>query len=426
MILNKDKIFLYFDRTITVCLCCLIFCLPFAKSGAETFTWLAIFLWILKRALGYRGRSLCGMLPATELNKVLGVLVLANLISVIFSTHFGISLRGFFGKELKFIIIFFMLVESINSKRRLKVILTVIVASAILLIVDSAVQYYSGKDFIMSYAWARLTASFATANGFSAWLIVMIPLFLGLLLDPKLINKRVKFILYPLIVALLICLLMTYARGGWLGFIVGFSLITWYFFKNFKLKTKILFLSISVGLLAIFLILPQFMRGEAKVIGKVSFRSGETLNTRIKSTLNIEAGSTPIRFNLWKESLRMIRDYPLTGCGLNTYSAVARNYKSFYWGGVYPHNSYLQMAAEIGLLGLFAFFWFLFSFFRIGFKHFKKTKNYLVLGFLSGILAFLIHAFFDTHLYSLQFVVLFWFMLGLTVSIMNLEDNTLL
>ena len=425
MMLNKGKIFLYFDRIIITCLCFLFFCLPFAKAGAETFTWLAVFLWMLKRVLGYRGQSFWGLLPTTELNKVLGVLVLANFISVIFSTHFGISLRGFFGKELKFIIIFFMLVESISSKRRLKVILTVITISTMLLIADSAVQYYSGKDFLRGYAWARLTASLTTANGFSAWLIVIIPLFLGLLFDPKIINKRVKFILYPLIGALLICLLMTYSRGGWLGLIIGLLLMAWYVFKDFKLKIKILSLSVIVGFFAIFLILPQPIRAKVDAIGRVNFRSSGTVNSRIKLTLKTGEGSTPIRFHLWGESLRLVRDYPLTGCGLNTYSTVARNYKSFYWGGVYPHNSYLQMAAEIGLLGLFVFFWFLFTFFRMGLRHFKKSKNYLVLGLLSGILAFLAHAFFDTHLYSLQLVVLFWFMLGFTIAVIKLSEEQL-
>ena len=423
MILNKDKIILYSDRAVLTCLCFLIFCLPFAKAGAETFTWFAIFLWVLKRVSGYRGQSFWGMLAQTELNKALGVFFLANFISVIFSTHFGLSLRGFLGKELKFILIFFMLIESVNSRRRLKIILTAIIFSAVLLIVDAAVQYFSGKDFLRGYFLSRLTASFFSANGFSAWLIVIIPLFLGLSFSPKIINKRVKLILYPLIGGLLICLLMTYSRGGWLGLIIGLAVIFGYIFKDFSLKLKILCLSLVVGLSVMFFILPQSVQFKIKNIGRFNVKSEGTINARIKSTLNIRKGSIPIRFHLWKESLRIVKDYPLAGCGLNTYAIVAKNYKSFSLGGVYPHNSYLQMAAETGLSGLFAFFWFLFNFFKIGLRHFKKSKNYLVLGLLSGILAFLVHAFFDTHLYSLQLVVLFWFMLGLTVAVIKLDSE---
>jgi len=136
-----------------------------------------------------------------------------------------------------------------------------------------------------------------------------------------------------------------------------------------------------------------------------------------------EGDSAPVRFGLWKESLRIIRDYNYLGCGLNTYSIVARNYKSFEGGGIYPHNSYLQMTAETGLPGLLSFLFIIFVFFIKGLIYSRQKKDFLVLGMLGGILAFLIHAFFDNHLYSLQLVVLFWYMLGLTVAVMKLDSD---
>lgn len=208
-----------------------------------------------------------------------------------------------------------------------------------------------------------------------------------------------------------------------MGFITGISLMGGYVFKKFTLKIRLLCLSAGVGLLAIFLILPQPIKAKVSAIGRIDFKSGATVNARIKSIAKTGEGSTPIRFNLWREALRITRDYPLTGCGLNTYSIVARDYKSFDWGGVYPHNSYLQMAAETGLFGLFAFFWVLFTFFKTGLQYLNQKRDYLVLGLLAGILAFLVHAFFDTHLYSLQLVVLFWYMLGLTVAVIHLNSK---
>jgi len=421
---NSKKIILGFDRIIVACLCISFFCIPFAKAGVETFIWIAIFLWALKRAFGYRAQAGWGMLPATELNKALGVFILANIVSVVFSTHFGLSLRGLFGKELKFILIYFMLVETITSRKRLKVILTVIIASASLMVIDAAVQYYGGRDFLRGHAWARLSASFSSANGFAGWLIIITPLISGLLWTDKFISRWMKVLLSVLFVLLITCLLMTYTRGAWLGFIIGILLIGWYIFKNFNLRIKLLCLFLSVGLLAIFFISPQFTRKLLETTGDASFRTGITLKARFESMVKTSGGSTSVRLNLWAEGLNIVKDYPLTGCGLNAYSQVGKRYKKSQEGGGYPHNSYIQMAAEIGLLGLFAFLWVLYNFFRMGVMYFKKTKNYLVLGLLSGILAFLIHAFFDTHLYSLQLVVLFWFMLGLSVSIMKLEDNS--
>ena len=421
--LNNDKIILYCDRAIVACLCLLIFCLPFAKAGVETFVWLAIFLWILKRVLGYRAKALWGMFPKTELNKALGVFIAVNAISTIFSVNLGLSLRGFFGKELKFMAIYFMLVEVINSRERLINILISIIASAVLITADAAIQYFSGEDLLRGYQFEKFTASFASSNGFAGWLIVIILLFLGMLTVDRIIGKKLKVLLPILIILLLSCLLMTYSYGAWLGFSIGIFLMACYIIKNSILKIKILCLSVGICLVAIFLFIPQPIKAKVKAMGRINFKFVQTINEKIKSIVKTKEGSILIRVDLWKESLMIIRDYPLTGCGLNTYSIVARRYKTFEGGGIYPHNSFLQMAAETGLLGLTAFLWILFIFFKMGVQRLNKKNNTLMLGLLAGILAFLVHSFFDTHLYALQLVVLFWFILGLTVAVIKLESD---
>jgi O-antigen ligase len=57
------------------------------------------------------------------------------------------------------------------------------------------------------------------------------------------------------------------------------------------------------------------------------------------------------RLNLWRDALQVMRRFPVTGTGLNTYTAVT----PFFQTGVTPtsdeaHNDYLQLAAEGGLL----------------------------------------------------------------------------
>jgi len=316
-----------------------------------------------------------------------------------------------------------MVAETINSRKRLNMLLITILASALLIVFDSGVQFFRGIDFLRGYAWRNLTASFSSSVGIASWLTIMIPLFLGLLLSNKGKKKRFNLPLIILIIILITCLLATYIRGAWMGLLIGFFLVFGYIFKNLNLKVKLSCLSAVTAVLVIFFILPQPLRSKVTAIGRINFK-GTMINTRIKSIFKIEKGTSAlIRLMLWKEALKVARDYPLTGCGLNTYSIVARDYKSFEGGGVYPHNSYLQMLAETGLLGLLAFFWVLFTFFKIGLHYLNQRKDFLALGLLSGILAFLAHAFFDTHIYSLQLVVLFWFMLGLTVALIKLDPE---
>jgi len=129
------------------------------------------------------------------------------------------------------------------------------------------------------------------------------------------------------------------------------------------------------------------------------------------------------RLGYWKRAFKIIKDYPIFGCGLNTYALVEGRY-NIGWGG-YPHNSYFQMAAETGLVGITAFLWMLFVLFRESLRALRKIKNQenkmLLFGFLTGLLGFLIHSFFDTNLYSVQLSSLLWLTMGVVVTLQKIE-----
>ena len=64
------------------------------------------------------------------------------------------------------------------------------------------------------------------------------------------------------------------------------------------------------------------------------------------------SGLTELRPRIWRDTLAVIRDFPLTGTGLNTFGAAMRSYQT--WTRDLQvreaHNDYLQIAAEGGLL----------------------------------------------------------------------------
>lgn len=76
------------------------------------------------------------------------------------------------------------------------------------------------------------------------------------------------------------------------------------------------------------------------------------------------AGSTLERFSgvsenmggrkeIWNDTLRVVKDYPLTGTGLNTFGIAMLHYQKDYVAGgavTEAHNDYLQLAAEGGVL----------------------------------------------------------------------------
>jgi O-antigen ligase len=58
------------------------------------------------------------------------------------------------------------------------------------------------------------------------------------------------------------------------------------------------------------------------------------------------------RVSIWRDTMRMARDFWLTGTGFNTYGAAMLHYQTVNDGFRYieAHNDYLQLAAEGGLL----------------------------------------------------------------------------
>jgi putative inorganic carbon (HCO3(-)) transporter len=151
---------------------------------------------------------------------------------------------------------------------------------------------------------------------------------------------------------------------------------------------------------------------------------------------NAEYANNPIliRLNLWQEAMGIIKDYPFFGVGLRNYLTVVHKYEIHNLNisisqlgettGLSPHNGYLQMAAETGLIGLGCFLWMLWTLFRNGIKSRKIKLDPVLLGLLSGLLAFLVSAFFDNHLNKVELSAMFWIMLGLAAGWSQKQKDT--
>lgn len=401
---TKDRIIKYCDRIIILCLCLLIFCLPFAKAPMQVFNWLAIAVWIIKKAVVYKTIHL----PKTKLNKTLFLFFFVCAISALLSINSSLSLKALFTKIFKQILLYFVIVDTVYKKNRFNNILLAISLSAVLIIADSAVQYFRGIDFLRGYTkfGTRLQASFGNPNGFGGWLILIMPILFSILLYKEFIKSNIKKIgIFIIWLALLACLVLTQSRAVWLGFILSFGLLNLYLISIVKMRIKIIFLVIIILLST-----------------AMFFTVSQPIKDRIASIMQIK-GSSLFRIQLWEESLSMIKDFPLFGVGLNTYTEAGRIYKKA-GGGFYPHNSYLQMAAEIGIIGLCAFLLIILKLFMYGFGILRSTNDKLLLGLFLAIVAFLTQSFFDVNLYALQLATLFWFILGLSMARINMITNT--
>jgi len=129
------------------------------------------------------------------------------------------------------------------------------------------------------------------------------------------------------------------------------------------------------------------------------------------------------RIDLWGSSAQIIKDYPVWGAGLGTFSRLAPEYG--IKDGYYSHNGFLHMASEVGVIGLGSFLFIIFSLYQNTFKNLKLLNNRFYLsmtvGILVGLVGFFVHSLFDTNMYSIQLNTLMWMMIGLIVAVQKID-----
>lgn len=156
------------------------------------------------------------------------------------------------------------------------------------------------------------------------------------------------------LLAVLFTISITFVRGAYVALLVFFVLGTVLFcaYRIFPLKKILVFDAFALGLLMLTLI--PWAR---PMMTTVSF---------LKTTAQVR--SFEGRKSIWRDSLKMIKDHPWVGVGANNFVMQYVNYKdqkSETAFALRPFNYFLQVLTEKGLIGLFAYAFLLFSFYRV-------------------------------------------------------------
>lgn len=145
---------------------------------------------------------------------------------------------------------------------------------------------------------------------------------------------------YTLIGAMVMSILISSSRGGLLGLATVFVTVSY-----FKLGGKVALTGVVVLALGglIYIQLPSYVKGRVDSI----------INYEQDYNLTAQDG----RIEIWKRGMSMIASDPLTGVGMRNFPIAEGLMHSGVRGQAWmnAHNSYLQVAAEIGVIG-FAFF----------------------------------------------------------------------
>ena len=244
----------------------------------------------------------------------------------------------------------------------LRLMLIVGLGIAIIGIVQQATWNGRMLWFYVPYDWGgpqlfradRARGPFVNADHFANFLSLIFPLTLASALFPTFIAPRRSISGWRIFSAcsafVMFCAaLLSLSRGGLLSIAAGTAVLIWLSSGGSRVTQAGYWHSKTTAtIIAICLLLTLTIAG----LSFVGSDSRHTLDSRVGET--IAEVKFAERLMLWKDSIKIIRDFPVFGVGLGCWPEIFPKYRSAPWSFDFfreSHNDYLELASETGLVG---------------------------------------------------------------------------
>lgn len=140
---------------------------------------------------------------------------------------------------------------------------------------------------------------------------------------------------------------------------------------------------------------------------------------RWQSIFSLTDGSNLGRLGIWRESLQIISGSPILGVGLGNYS-LAVDFAQDYRNAMTSHNLYLDLWAELGILGLLSWLFLVGTALCLAWRG-RERYPLPFLGASAALVYFSAHAFFETAIFNPTVLAFFFIHLGL-ISALNKQN----
>ncbi len=325
-------------------------------------------LWIL--GLGVEKGGNVNYFPSITIPAML--LICAGILSMLNSTDKLLSISAIF-QYAKVFLVYFITANMVRNEDDLKLVIRVLLITLIwvslLYILQNISRMGEGKgDEILFRARGAFGSSGTMGHYTSSVLLIA----LGV------VFLRIKSSMRTLALLAFItgipALILTFARTPWIDGSVCMVLGIWYGLRRrwFSI-VKFAGLLVVVGMIAL-LLWPM-----------ISYRLNQD-----------SAGALTERINLMIVAWNIIKAHPIIGIGINNYYEVYKGYipDELRHTWIRPvHNQYLLVWAEMGIIGLSAFVWFLLAALKGAIRCVKRKDNLLAplsLGIFLGLLSILL------------------------------------
>ncbi len=316
----------------------------------------------------------------TEVKAILAMTVIALLIIPI-SRDPGLAWFSFNDSFVKAVIIFIVLVNVVRTRSRLLGLMWLSFGIGIYLGYRAVDMYSKGQFSVEDYRIAvDVGGMFGNPNEMALHFVMMTPIVLVLAIASRTLLMRVVYL--GMGILFIVANMVTFSRGGFLGLMATLGVLAWKLGRKYRLNVTVA--SLVLG-------------------GVIMIAAPGNYGLRMLSIFipGLDpVGSSDQRWNLLERSLLVTARNPW-GIGIGNFPIVGYHH-------LQSHNAFTQVSAELGILGLIAYFVFMVSPFRklgaIERTLFESKDHnwfyYLAIGLQASIIGYMVSSFFASVAYN--------------------------
>jgi len=356
----------------------------------------------------------------SELNFPIFLFILLMSLSFPKNHSFSINLPDYL-IFLAYFILYFLVINNIENENIFYSFIRLFFITSSLVALYTILHYYGFIPYLKEFG--PVISTIGQKNWTSNYLALIFPIMFSYFLLEKLKRKKIFYSISLSIIyaTLMIC----QSRGIWISISLT-SIFAIYIILKFKLVKIFKENKKWLILLALTFLIITIIYSTDNPINK----SPLTVTQRALSTFDEKDPSINTRLLIWKTTFEMIKEKPLLGSGIGTFKINYLDYQSKYlqdnpsyikyWAHAgEAHNEYIQIGAEMGLIGLGIFILIIFIFYKLILNYLKlekdNKKKLIVWGIIGGVTCFLFHSLFTFPLHVPALGSAFFIILGLTV-----------
>lgn len=291
-----------------------------------------------------------------------------------------------------------MMFCTITDRKILVRLFSVFCVSATVAMLYAIFQTFSGIDFLKHNDHLSSMGRYYRAVGFNGFYLTfgafaMSVFFLSANVWLE-VKEKFRWLFGIVAVLSLAAIVGTFARSMWLSLLVAVP--TFGFIRGKKIGTIITTSFFILAIIAVIFV--------------------PTIQDRALSIFDLKQNET--RLNLWKTSMKMFQSFPVTGFGEDNFDYYFESFKvpGFYDVNGHPHNDYLNVLVNSGIVGLLTFLSIWVIAIRTGYKTWKHATDPFLRGLAMGgmlaILGFMVGSCFQDYYGTFANCFHWWFATG--------------